>query len=139
MINTDDGSPGSPAKNGRSILVVEDEALILMSVIDMVEELGYRAVGASNAAAALAELDGGTRFHAMIADISLPDMPGQELARAARERHDALPVVFSTGHRMEVPPELAAGGPTIVLGKPYWTDQLAEALARISEDAHQLP
>lgn len=139
MTSADTGSSGATEREGRNILVVEDEALILMSVIDMVEELGYRAIGASNAAAALAEIEGGTDFHAMITDVSLPDMPGQDLARVARQHRDALPVVFSTGHRLEISADLAASGPTTVLGKPYWTDQLAEAIAKVSSETCRLP
>lgn len=122
-----------------AVLVVEDEALILMSVIDMVEELGYRGIGASDAAAALARIRNGVPLAAMIADISLPDMPGEALARAAREERRSLPIVFSTGHRMEVPPDLAGTGPTAVLGKPYWTEELGETLNRLVGAAGAFP
>jgi CheY-like chemotaxis protein len=124
----------SAAKNRERlrVLVVEDEALILMAAVDMLSELGHEPISASNAQAAMATLAGDAAVDVMLTDINLPDMNGRDLAAEARRQRPQLPVVFATGHRMGVPEELAGSGPTAVLGKPYWTNELAKALRQVS-------
>ncbi|HEX2264911.1 MAG TPA: response regulator, partial [Solirubrobacterales bacterium] len=105
---------GQPAKDHdtqtRRVLIVEDEALILMAAVDMLEEIGHEVLTASNAEAAMAVLAGGDPVDVMLTDINLPDMNGEELARQARRLRPGLPVVFATGHRMGVPDERAGTG-----------------------------
>ena len=120
--------PTQTAERRLSILVVEDEALVLMSLVDMLVELGHNVLEASNAAKAMAVLQAGDTVHLMLTDVNLPDMKGQALAEQARMLRPALPIVFCTGYRMDVPEDLARGGPTGVLNKPYWLGDLETAL-----------
>lgn len=114
------------------VLVVEDEALVLMSVVDMLDELGHQVLEATSATAALTHLEAGRPVQVMLTDVNLPDMKGQELVAKARSLRPGLPVVFATGYRMAVPEDLAETGPTAVLGKPYWTAELEKALRQVS-------
>ena len=124
--------PERKAGEGRlSILVVEDEALVLMSLAGMLEELGHEPLEASNAAAAMSLLRGDRAIHVMITDINLPDMQGPDLVEQARGLRPRLPVIFSSGYRVEVSENLANGGPTAVLGKPYWVGELEKALRQV--------
>jgi CheY-like chemotaxis protein len=121
--------PSTPAVERRlSILVVEDEALVLMSLVDMLGELGHDVLEAGNAAAALSFLRADGPVQLMLTDVNLPDMKGQALANEARTLRPSLPIVFCTGYRMDVPEELARSGPTGVLTKPYWLGELEKAL-----------
>ena len=110
------------------ILLVEDEALILMAAVDTLEELGHEVETASNAAAALTALRRDDSIAVMITDVNLPDMDGKKLAAEARQVRPRLPIVFATGYGMTVPPELAASGATAVIGKPYWAKDLEKAI-----------
>lgn len=126
------GEPDAATSGGRlSVLVVEDEVLVLMSVVDMLDELGHEALEASNATAAMAVLQSDRPIHVLLTDINLPDMKGQELAQHARVLRPYLPIVFTTGYQMDVPHDLAETGPTAVLGKPYWMSELDKALRRV--------
>ena len=129
-----DRERASARASGRrlKILLVEDEALILMAAVDALEELGHAVVTASNAAAALAILRGGETVDVMITDVNLPDMDGKRLAAEARLAQPRLPVVFATGYGMNVPADLAASGPTAIVGKPYWTKDLEAAILAVS-------
>jgi CheY-like chemotaxis protein len=42
-----------PAENQRTILVVEDEALIRLAVVELLKDAGYRVIEAGNSADAL--------------------------------------------------------------------------------------
>ena len=121
----------SRGSSGLSVLVVEDEVLISMAAVDTLRELSHTAVAASNAKAALAILQGAEAVDVMIVDINLPDMNGRQLAEEARRLRPGIPIVFATGYRMDVPENLALTGPTAVLGKPYWTKDLEQALGQV--------
>jgi CheY-like chemotaxis protein len=113
------------------ILLVEDEALILMAAVDTLEELGHDVQTASNAGAALEVLRGDASVDVMIADVNLPDMDGKALAAQARLARPRLPIVFATGYGMTVPADLAASGATAVIGKPYWAKDLEKAIHEV--------
>ena len=59
----------------------------------------------------------------LMADISLPDGSGVDLAEKVRAQFPDMPVVFATGHRMAPPLENST-----VLGKPFGEADLARAL-----------
>jgi PAS domain S-box-containing protein len=106
------------------VLVVEDDALVRLSAIDMIGALGFRAVPAADAEAALTILRGRERIDVLFTDIGLPGMRGPELARAAAELRPGLKVVFASGYG-ESDSDLDG---VVQLAKPYEQDQLAQVL-----------
>jgi CheY-like chemotaxis protein/nitrogen-specific signal transduction histidine kinase len=106
------------------VLVVEDDALVRLSAVDMVGALGFRAVQAADAEAALDILRGPERIDVLFTDVGLPGMRGPELARAAAALRPGLKVVFASGYG-ESDPDLEG---VVQLGKPYEQDQLAQVL-----------
>jgi PAS domain S-box-containing protein len=108
-----------------AVLVVDDEPLVLESTAAMLEELGYEAICASSAAAALDALAGRCDVAAVLTDHAMPGMTGAALAaQLGRERPD-LPVILATGYagtREDIAAE------SQVLRKPYGLAQLSTAL-----------
>ena len=79
----------------RTAMVVEDEAIIAMSLEDGLIDQGFRVVGPFSAcAAALAALETGTPDVAIL-DAVLSDGPCLELARALRDR--GVPFMIYSG------------------------------------------
>lgn len=78
------------------ILVVEDEPLILMSNVDMVEELGHEVEEAKSAEEALKILDE-RHIDILFTDVGLPGLTGMDLARIVRERWPAVKIIFASG------------------------------------------
>jgi CheY-like chemotaxis protein len=120
----------TPAESLR-VLVVEDEALILMSTLDMLEELGHRGLAARSGAAAIAALTDDATIDAAITDVNLPDVDGIALAAELRRRRPGLPIVFATGYQLTVTGDEAGEGPSAVLSKPYFLRELAAALRAV--------
>jgi CheY-like chemotaxis protein len=110
------------------ILIVDDDALISMSSVDMLEDLGHVVTEANSGAAALALLEAGQEFDLMITDFSMPGMNGAELGFAARELHPSLPILVASGYA-ELPP--GSGSDLPRLGKPYSQSQLATEIAKL--------
>jgi CheY-like chemotaxis protein len=86
-----------PGKSLR-VLVVDDEPLIVMSIVDMLEDLGHQAVSAESGHEALSLLGEEPGFDLVITDQMMPDMTGTELARQAMSRHGDIAVFLSTGY-----------------------------------------
>lgn len=120
---------------GRSILVVEDEMLVLLNVEDMLADLGCTAVSAAaNADRALALIDA-QDFDLAMVDVNLDGRKSYAVADALAAR--GVPFVFSTGYSGESLDEGYRDRP--VLGKPYRDVELAEALTGLIRSPARRP
>lgn len=83
--------------DARLILVVDPEATVRQTVIDVLSLDGHEVDGADDADSALLLLDQ-RRYDVVIADVHMPDLDGPTLLDALAERFpDAMPrVVFIT-------------------------------------------
>src|SRR5512142_2214635 len=86
----------------RSILLVDDDALMRRSLAFHLEQAGYQVHPAANAEDALAFVRHAARPPDLVLlDIALPGMDGLDALRELKARHD-LPVIFLTGRRREL-------------------------------------
>jgi signal transduction histidine kinase/DNA-binding response OmpR family regulator len=108
-----------------SVLVVEDEPLILMSTVDMVEELGYSVLEAGSAESALSIL-GAEKVDVLLTDVGLPGLSGIDLARIVKESWPEMRIVFASGDDNA---KSASGiADALQLPKPFTLDQLTAVL-----------
>ena len=80
------------------VLVVEDEPVVRALIVDVLHELGYRALEAEDGPSGLAILQSRTRVDLLVTDIGLPGLNGRQLADAARVQRPQLKVLFMTGY-----------------------------------------
>jgi signal transduction histidine kinase len=115
------------------ILVVDDEAVILEMISDMLYDLRYRVDTADSGQKALAMLrDAAEPYDLIIADLTMPKMTGRHLAIEARCLYPGIPVVLITGLKIdawEQQEELSIFN--AVLLKPILFADLATTLHRI--------
>jgi len=128
QMTTAEEAPAQIAAESRRILVVDDDALVVMSTVDMLEDLGHEVIQATSGARALEVLRGQDTIDLLITDYMMPHMSGAELAEAARELRPALPVLLATGFA-EVPSGYGIDLPRI--GKPFLQAQLATEIERL--------
>jgi PAS domain S-box-containing protein len=113
----------------RRILVVDDDALVLMSAVVMLEDLGHTVFEAASGKAALQILAQGEAIDLVITDQAMPQMSGLQLAEAIQQRWPDLPVMLATGYaELEGMSEKALPR----LTKPFTQRDLAEQLARLA-------
>jgi PAS domain S-box-containing protein len=125
------------AKRGETVLLVDDEPTIRDLVLEVLQELGYDAIGAEDAASALAILQSDRRFDLLISDVGLPGgMNGRELADLARQDHPALKVLFVTGYAANaVVGNGALSAGMHIMTKPFTVNGLAAKIrAVLAED-----
>jgi len=68
----------------KTILIVDDSAIMVMSVRNNLEIAGYKLETAEDGVKALAKLKGGIKPDLIITDINMPNMGGMELIKNVR-------------------------------------------------------
>jgi CheY-like chemotaxis protein len=101
-----------------AILVVEDEALLRMSIAAELEDEGFQVFEASNATEAIEIIQKNSKIHALFTDIDMPgSMDGVRLAAFVRDRWPPIKIIVTSGHRTLDHRSLPVGGR--FLSKPY--------------------
>lgn len=111
-----------------TILLVDDDALVVASTASMLEDFGHDVIEADSGANALDILQNGHRIDLLITDYSMPKMNGAQLAVAARKLRPDLPILLVSGYA-----ELPQGADLKLprLGKPYQPEQLAAEITKV--------
>lgn len=87
------------AQAGETVMVVDDEPTVRMLVAEILHELGYQCIEASDGAAGLKLLNSEARIDLLVTDVGLPGgMNGRQMADAARLERPDLKVLFITGY-----------------------------------------
>jgi PAS domain S-box-containing protein len=87
------------AQAGETVMVVDDEPTVRMLVAEILHELGYQCIEASDGASGLKLLQSGARIDLLVTDVGLPGgMNGRQMADAARIDRPDLKVLFITGY-----------------------------------------
>jgi CheY-like chemotaxis protein len=116
--------------DGLRVLVVDDDALVLMSTTDMLEDLGHAVVAVESGDHALTQLEAAT-FDLIITDQAMPHMTGSQLADEVRARYPALNIILASGYA-ELPPDALVDVER--LSKPFSQADLANAVQRAMRD-----
>ncbi len=119
----------NPASGPLNILIVEDDPIILFATSEMLADLGHSVFEAADAEQALAALEK-DRFDILVTDLSLPGIPGNELAERAIAQYPDLRVIFASGYGA-LPASTASGvlGRAVLLEKPFSQQGLAKAIS----------
>ncbi|MDE2148063.1 MAG: PAS domain S-box protein [Burkholderiales bacterium] len=122
----------APLPRGLRVLLVEDEAEVRAVVRSHLQALGCEVSECAQAEQALARLAQAPGPDLLLSDVALgAGLRGTELARRARSRRPALPVLLMSGFSSDMlggddPPPATLE----LLRKPFDREQLAAALAR---------
>ncbi|WP_323768023.1 ATP-binding protein [Antarctobacter sp.] len=91
-----------PATQTSRILLAEDENAVRRMLIATLESAGYDVVAVGSGDAALAQFKQDPNFDLLVTDIVMPgELQGTNLARAIRETHPNLPMIFMSGYAAE--------------------------------------
>ena len=122
----------------RSILIVDDDALMRRSLTFHLEQAGYRVHAAANAEDGIAFVQHSPPDLVLL-DISLPGMDGLDALRELKAHHN-LPVIFLTAHRRELDEVVGLElGADDYITKPFDVDvvlaHIKAVLRRVNENS----
>ena len=111
------------------VLVVEDNRDVGEFSTQLLTDLGYRTMFASDAQSALDLLrENPDRFELVFSDVVMPGMNGVEFGKEVRRRWPQLPFVLTSGYSEVLARDSAHGFP--LLQKPYSVEDLSRMLRR---------
>jgi PAS domain S-box-containing protein len=124
----EEGGQGWAEPQGRLILVVDDDNLVLVNTAAMLEDLGHQVTAASSGAEAVAILGEHPGFDLLITDEVMPGMTGSQLADVALDLRPDLPVLLATGFADMGHTDTVLKMDLPRLAKPFSQAQLAQAV-----------
>jgi CheY-like chemotaxis protein len=123
------------SNEGEVVVVIDDEPVVRGLIVDVLEELGYRALEAADGPSGLALINATQHIDLLVTDIGLPGLNGRQVADAARSHRPGLKVLFMTGYADAA---VAAKGfmetGMSMITKPFAMEDLASRIRRIIEN-----
>ena len=112
-----------------TVLVVDDEAPMRTMQRRVLEEVGYAVLEATNGTDLVDLLAAGARVDLLIADLDMPVVRGDEMARRVRRSRPDLPVLYVTGHTDWLMDGRTLAPGEAFLAKPFSPAQLRDAVS----------
>jgi len=124
-------APASPTQSKPettpcTVLIVDDDTLVMTGTAAMVLDLGHTPVEAHSGAEALNLLDSGLKVDVVLTDHAMPSMTGLQLAGCIQEKFPGLPIILATGYA-ELPVDPLSLG-IARLAKPCTQQEIAMAI-----------
>ncbi len=116
---------------GCTVLIVEDEFLIRMTLSEALMDEGFTVVEAETADSALPLLQNSSEIDLLVTDIQLPGtLDGYGLVKAIRKEKPELPVIFMTGRPDES--SMTRSKLDVFIAKPYTLEEICSAAKRLA-------
>jgi CheY-like chemotaxis protein len=113
-----------------TILVVEDEGLILQDTSETLRDAGFSVLEAANAEEALARVEARPDIRLVFTDVNMPGrMDGLELARCVHRLHPAIRLILTSGKSEVAKEDIPDDGDFIA--KPYSPESVTRAVSRL--------
>jgi PAS domain S-box-containing protein len=131
--------PGPVQGGTETILVVEDDAGVRATVVDMLTALGYTVLKADDGQSALEVLETGVAIDLLFTDVVMPGpVRSTDMARRAQEMVPDIAVLFTSGYPQNA---IVHGGRldagVELLSKPYRREELARKLRHVLANRQQ--
>jgi DNA-binding NtrC family response regulator len=115
------------------VLIVEDQAPLLILADSVLEHAGYKTLSASTFAQAQAMIESDQDFDLVFTDINLPDdmEAGIKVGQLVHEKRHGTPVLYTSGQTVTDGMREMFVTPSEFLPKPYRDDELLKAVSRL--------
>jgi CheY-like chemotaxis protein len=130
VVAEDRGKPQEepkPQTGKLTVLVADDDALVLMNTVALLEDLGHEVIDTISGAEALEKFQARDDIDLVITDQAMPSMTGSQLIAAIDGIRPGIPAIIASGYGEGIElPGRAVGR----LGKPFDQVRLAQSIAR---------
>ena len=118
--------------SGPTILLVDDEEVVLRSMENVLRYLGHRVIAKKNARDALKTFRAKSMdFDLVITDQIMPDLSGLELTRKILEIRPDIPIIVSTGFTDKIEENIKKRGIHDLILKPITVSDVARKIRRV--------
>ena len=107
----------------RKLLVIDDDAKLLMSYRDLLSPYGFEVLIANDGSAAIPIVEENPDILLVILDLAMPRMDGREWLRWFRRKQKEMPVIVISAYKLESADDLK---PSVVLEKPFHVAELLD-------------
>ncbi|AUZ46772.1 MULTISPECIES: ATP-binding protein [Pseudomonas] len=123
----------SPCTGQETILVVEDNEGVRLTVVELLKQSGYTVLTAEDGDQAMAKLQSGLQPELIFTDVVMPGrIKSIDLANWAREQVPPIPVLFTSGHTRDILSSNHLLSADInLLSKPYSPDALTQRVRSV--------
>jgi CheY-like chemotaxis protein len=111
-----------------TILVVDDDSLLLELLRDMLTVAGHRVTAVEGGEAALMAHEAAEHDAALV-DMQMPEMDGAATIAALRARSPGLPIVAMSGGGADILRRARAHGADATIAKPFRAERMLDTLA----------
>ena len=112
-----------------AVLVVEDEALLLITIADELRDCGFIVHEATNADAAILLLEAHPEIGILFTDIDMPgSMDGLKLSAAVRHRWPPVKIIVTSGKVASDRLTMPEGG--VFMSKPYMSAAVVKTIQK---------
>jgi two-component system cell cycle sensor histidine kinase/response regulator CckA len=128
---------GAMLKGSETILLIDDEDMIIDVGQAMLKKLGYRVVISKSGSEAIEKIKAfGNKIDLVIVDLIMPGMDGGKTFDCIREIHPQMPVVLSSGYAVNgQATEILQRGCNGFIQKPFNIAELSQKIRNIVEAA----
>jgi len=122
------GPPPETSQRVPAILVVDDDALIRLTLSDYLQDQGFKVLEASSGDEALGVMAApGFTVDLVLTDVMMPGVTdGFALAKWIGENQPGIPVIVTSGDAEKIASATNTGGGFRFVAKPYELDAVAE-------------
>jgi CheY-like chemotaxis protein len=135
MTEPSDGPPAGPQERAYALLIVDDDALIRLTLSDHLQDQGFKVLEASTGDEALGVIAApGFAVDLVFTDVMMPGVTdGFALAKWLRENHPEIPVIVTSGDAEKIGLAGELGEDVQFVPKPYDLDALTAQLRHTLE------
>ena len=116
-----------------TILIVEDETVLLVLAESILQTAGYETLGAGSLLEVQGIIESGTDFDLLFTDLTLHDDhdAGIEIAKLVQEKRPGTPVLYTSGRELTDGLKALFVEKSAFVGKPYTDKLLFDALSTL--------
>ncbi len=128
-------APSGKEKHAAAILIVDDDALIRLTLSDYLQDQGFKVLEATTGDEALAIMAGpGFVVDLVFTDVMMPGLTdGFALAKWIGENQPEIPVIVTSGDEGKAAAAKENGASIQFIPKPYDLDELAAQMRKTLE------
>lgn len=125
-------STASGPLHGKTVLIVDDDEALRTTAAMILECQGYQTLEAGNGLEALNVIQRNPQVSAVLLDLLMPVMDGEETFRQLRQFWSAIPVIVVSGFNFaEIARTFATPPPEAFVQKPFTFESLVRALGHV--------